>query len=448
MTEPSATADRLGNAIVRGAAWVIGLRITLRLLGLVSTLILARLLTPEDFGLIALATVILRAVEVLGEFNFSAWLIREQDPPREAYDTVWTLSLIRSLVVAVLVLMLAGPASEFYGDPRLVNALLVLAGITALSGLDNIGLIDFQKKMRFDREFLLFTSVRLGAFVVTVGLALAWRSYWALLAGSAAAAALRLVLSYRLHPHRPRLCFASAGQIFGYSKWLLSAGIFAFVYLRSRTLVLGKLVDAQALGIFSVAQEISNVAATEMVAPLRRVLFPAYSRLRDQPDALLQAFVHTFAVILILGLPLACGIGLVAEPLVNIALGDQWSAAAPIIQVMVFYGIGSIGLATQGPLLMTLGHTRALSHLYTFGAVLQLPAVLFATPQYGLNGAATAIAGVHLLLLAASLTVTLSLTSLTAAALLRVTWRALVSLLVMIVAVWVHAGFTRADTDG
>ena len=187
-----------------GATWTVGIRLCERLIGVLSLVILARLLVPDDFGLLALATTLVAAVELLGSFSFDLWLINQSRHSRADLDTVWTLGILRGLIAALVLALLAGPAALFFDAPRVHDIVLVLALGTVVMGFENAGVILFRKELEFDRDFRLVVTTKLTGFVVTIVTAFALRSYWALVIGVMTAKVARVVLSYLMHPHRPR----------------------------------------------------------------------------------------------------------------------------------------------------------------------------------------------------------------------------------------------------
>ncbi|MHA1568797.1 MAG: oligosaccharide flippase family protein, partial [Alphaproteobacteria bacterium] len=208
------------------------MRFGIRVIGLVSTVILARLLVPEDFGLVALATVLAAGLAVFSEFSFDVALIQNQNAQRIDYDTAWTLSIIRNGLIAALLVALADPAAAFFGDSRLEEILYWLALGTFIEGFQNIGIVDFRKNLVFSKDFAFMTSAKLVSFSVTIVLAFFWRDYWALIAGILAGNCARVVLSFILHDFRPVLALKAWRPILSFSKWLLMNNILSFAYNR------------------------------------------------------------------------------------------------------------------------------------------------------------------------------------------------------------------------
>ncbi|MBT5458103.1 MAG: oligosaccharide flippase family protein, partial [Rhodospirillaceae bacterium] len=142
-TDPS----DIGKRTAIGAGWTVLMRFAVRSVGIVSTLILARLLVPADFGLVALAMTLLALLEVMSHFNFEVFLVREPDADRSHYDTAWTLTVLRGIVIAVLLVMMAPLAAGFFNEPRLENVVYAIAALTGLVGFTNIGIVEFQKHL-------------------------------------------------------------------------------------------------------------------------------------------------------------------------------------------------------------------------------------------------------------------------------------------------------------
>ena len=381
----------IGRQIAKGAEWTVFMRMAIRVIGLISMTILARLLAPADFGLVAMATMVWAALEAMGEFSFNVALIQNQTAGRREYDTVWTMTIIRGMALALLLFAVAGPAAIFFNEPRLEAIFHVFALVPVIQGFANVGVIDFQKHMKFDKDFIFMVGVKISGFLVTVPLAFLWRSYWALVAGSVATGIARLVLSYALHPYRPRLTLATWRRIFDFSKWLVVSNIIGFVRSRLDSFTIGKLLGAQALGVYAVAYEIATLGTSELIAPIRRALFPGYSKLAHDPELIRKGFLDGLALIVLIALPAAVGIGVVAGPLVRLLLGDKWLDAIPLIEILMVFGVFSTIAANTWPVFLALGRPAINMTLGLVTLVIFVPAVLIGGARWGLPGVVWAV---------------------------------------------------------
>ena len=177
---------------------MVALRMSIRLIGLVSTLILVRLLVPADFGIVAMAMSIVAAVELLTAFGFEVALIQNQQADRDDYNTAWTMNVMLGIGASALLLTLAKPAASYYGEPDLFRVFLVLSAASLLQGLQNIGLVEFRKELQFDKEFAFHMSLKVVGFIITISLAFWLRTYWALIIGIVTSRAFGTALSMTL----------------------------------------------------------------------------------------------------------------------------------------------------------------------------------------------------------------------------------------------------------
>ena len=320
--------------IARGAAWMLLFKAVDRALGIVSTLLLARLLVPADFGLVAMAMSVIAVIELATAFSFEIALIQNPCPQRKHFDTAWTLNVLFALGCGAAIAALASPAAAFYLEPRLISVMLVLAVAWAVAGLENVGTVEFRRAMDFRREFSFMAAKRSVSFLLTVALALLFRSYWALVIGTLLGRLAGVALSYVVHPFRPRFTLAASRELFGFSGWLLLNNLLGVAILRVPHFFVGRVNGPQALGLFTVGSELAYMPATELIAPVNRVLFPGFARLASDVARFRTTFVDIIAVIVSIVIPASIGIAAVAEPMVRVLLGQKWMEAVPVIQLL------------------------------------------------------------------------------------------------------------------
>lgn len=419
------------SSLARGAGLMMGLRLIERSIGLVSTLILARLLTPGDFGLVAMAMSVLTLIELMGAFGFDVALIQRQDAQRHHFDTAWTYNVLFSASVALLLLLCAPFAAEFYREPKLQLVLSVLAIGALVQGAENIGTVTFRKQMNFGQEFRFLLSKKLISFTVTMVLAFTLRNYWALVGGIIVGKVCAVLLSYKVHPFRPRFSLAASRDLFHFSKWLLVSNLILFLQNKSDSFILGRTVGAHDLGLYNVASEIAVLPSTELIAPINRAAFPAYSANSANLDALRAKFLSVFGFIGLLAFPMSVGLACVAGPAVAVLLGPQWAAAVPLLQLFTVCGLTSAIQSNLIMVIVALGKPKANTMLSGAMLVLYLPALAYASLQHGALGAAW----VHLLMscvvLAPLHVVFFKLTGLSPARYFGALWRPLAGALAM-----------------
>jgi PST family polysaccharide transporter len=417
--------------MAKGAAWMIALRFAIRGIGLVSMIMLARLLVPADFGLVAIATALAGALAAMSEFSFQVALIQNQAADRRHYDTAWTLGIIRGLVLAGALAAAAARLADLFSDQRLEPVLLMLAIGVLLTSFENIAVVDFRRDLQFHREFVFRTVPKIASFVVAIPLAINLRDYWSLVFGILIGQLAGVLLSYAMCTYRPRLSLSVWRELIHFSKWLLLNNVLHFTYHRVDTFVIGRMVGAQSLGLFRMAYEIASLPTTEMVAPIRAAILPGYAKLASDRERLRASFAATFATIVMVAVPVAVGIGLTADSLVLLVLGEKWLEAIPLLEVLCIAGAVNVCTANTWPVFIAVGRPWINTALTALGIVVLIPLLLWSVPQAGTIGAAWALVTVAAVVLAANLVATLRLLGVSGGELVAQTWRVLAAVLIM-----------------
>ncbi|MFK8015357.1 MAG: oligosaccharide flippase family protein, partial [Gammaproteobacteria bacterium] len=262
----------LGNKIALGAIWMVLMRLSIRFIGLISTLILLRLLSPGDFGLVAIVMAVVATIDLIRSFGFEIALIQDQDAGRDEYDTVWTMEVLMATLMGVIMALIAVPAARFYDEPRLTVLFLIIGAANFVHGFANVGIVDFRKQLMFAKEFRYNVAVKVIGFVTTISCAFVMRSYWALIIGTVVTKVAMLVLSYTMHEYRPRFSLKSLSKLFRFSKWIFLNNVGIVARMRGPDFMIGKFSGTTGLGVYAVAYEISNLATTELIAPINRAL--------------------------------------------------------------------------------------------------------------------------------------------------------------------------------
>ena len=419
-----------------GAMWTAGGRIVSNLLGVVSTLALARLLTPADLGLVALATIILSIIEAISELSLSSALIQHKSPQREHYDTAWTMNVLRAAAIAILLVTAGYPVAWGYRDDRLIGIFFALGGGALISGLVNPRLVDYRRRLSFHQEIFTGLINRVVGLVVSVVIALMFHSYWALVIGTLASQVAGAIMSYVLIPYLPRISFAHWRNLLSFSGWVaLSSGLNALNW-RADQLALGAMLGVGPLGQYTVGDKLSSLPVHETTAPIANVLFPAYARLQDHPERLRHAFIRSQGLLAAAALPAGVGIALVAEPFINIVLGPTWDSAALVAQVLGIVFAAHAFSMPVNPLAMGLGRTRPLFLRDLAFIIIRYPLIFAGLLLNGLVGllCARCISGTIGILMDVFLA--RRLTGVTVSAQLLSGWRAIVATLVMAGCVW------------
>jgi PST family polysaccharide transporter len=377
--------------MARGAAWMVLLRFVERGIGVVSTLVLARLLVPADFGVVAMAMSVYGALEIMTAFSFDLALIQNRHSTRAHYDTAWTFNVLFGLGLMAGLAALAWPTAHFYANPQVAPVMMVLGVAALVRGFENIGVIEFQRDLNLAQEFKIGITRKVIGFMVTVGAAMAWESYWALVAGILAQRFTSLVMTFGLHPYRPRFSLAARQELLSFTKWLALNNVLIFVVHRANDFIVGRFAGPGALGAYNVSYEVANLPTTELVFPIGRALFPGFSTMAHDKSQLKALYMQVLALIAWFTLPLSVGMILLAEPLVLVLLGEKWRQAIPLLQVLSAYGAIRSVTSNSGSVYLALGSPGTITKLTLLFLALLLPSSVWGTLQFGVLGAAGAV---------------------------------------------------------
>lgn len=372
---------------VTGAGWLYAHRWLERLLDFLAVVVLARLLAPDDFGLVAIAASFATIVEGLSAFDVDKALIRSRDDDRALYDTAWTLAALRGLLAALAMWAVA----PWVADTRMAAVLRVLALVPILNGLRNPRFVTFERDLVYSRLAALTIAAKLVSVGAMLALAVAWRSYWALVVGQLAYALAGAVLSYVLQPYRPVVSLARISTLAGFSGWLTLTSVVTVLSMETDKLIVGWLLGVTDAGLYFMTQRVGVLPTQELLSPLQRILFPAFSDLAGDAARLRRVACESINVLASLGLPAGFGFALVAADFVGVVLGREWSPIVPLIVVLVPYlGLRST-LSMTLPCVLALGRTRLLFRVSTIYALVHVPLFVAGTALFGLRGSVWSI---------------------------------------------------------
>ena len=391
MTGTSATTPSLRRRVAVGATLMILSRLSFRTIGLLSTLVLVRLLLPSDFGLVGLVTLAYSAFDTISQLSFQLALIRMESPKRAHYDTAWTMGVIRGAAIAFLVVITAPLLASFVGEPRVVPLSYVLACLGFIGGFENVALVDFQRNLQFDRIFWYQVAGKLAGVFTAVPAALWLHNYWALVWGISASRVATLCLSYVMRPYRPRISLAGWNDLFNFSKWLMITNLLSVLDNYCMTLTVGRIAGSTAIGIYQVGYEIGALPASEVAAPIRDPIYAGYSRIADNFVLLRKHFLSNLSLLIAVITPMSLGICVMANPITTLLLGQKWLAAIPIIQLIAIFALFEAIGHSAGSLYMALHRQRRFVELYALIVVVRIPSIVIGAYLGGIFGATVAL---------------------------------------------------------
>jgi O-antigen/teichoic acid export membrane protein len=326
---------------VQSGIWVAGINVGDRVLQLLKVIILARLLSPEAFGLLGIALLVVAALRQFSAIGFDAALVQHRDENVDEYlNTVWVMKMVRWLLIAAIAVPAAPYIARFFSEPQAAPLIMTVAIANLLLAIQNPGVVYFRKNLNFHKEFIYTMSGRSVDLILAVAIAVVYQSVWALVLGIVAMNLMKVASSYLIHEFRPSLEFnlEYANEMFNFGKWILLSGILAFLLTEGDDGFVGWFFSATALGFYQLGYRYSNAPATEVTQVINRVAFPTFSRVQGNIKKLRNGFLRVIRVTMVISLPMSLGIVAVAPQFVIVVLGEQWRPMIPLMQALAIWG--------------------------------------------------------------------------------------------------------------
>ena len=328
------TDGTLKRKTIRSAIWVAASNAGLAALSIVRTVVLARLLVPEVFGLFSICMLVQRGVEIFTETGLGAALVHRQDRVVEARHTVFTLMVARGFVIAFIVFLVAPYVASYYGQEVLGPCIQLMAVGFILVGFTNTNTELYRRELNFKSLTYLAQATAIVSLLIVVPLAYFFRSVWALVIGQVLTFLAGAILSYVLIQGRPKFYFEKglAKELLSYGKFITGVAIFGFIAQEIDNAVVGKVLGMEALGFYVIAYKLASLPATHFSRVTARMMFPVCSKLQNDLVAMRELFLKVLAFVGHLAIPLAVGMALLAPELVHVLYGEQWlgrGATAP-----------------------------------------------------------------------------------------------------------------------
>ena len=384
---------------IKSGIWATLTNVSGRLLQVLLLVVLARILTPAQFGLMGIALLTLSASKRFTNIGINAALIQKAETDVDSYlNTTWLLEIARGTVLFGALYVAAPHVAALFGEPAAAGLVRAIALVPLITGVQNPGVVYFEKNLALHRDFLYKTGGAVAQFTVGVAYALYSPTVWALVAASVARPLVRTLLSYVLHDYRPRPVFdvEAARELISFGKWMTSASILYWVAREGDDAFIGWFLSASALGFYQYAYRLADTPATEMSQTISQVTFPAYSRVQDDVAGLQNALVQSTQFISFLAFPMSFGIALVAPSFVPVVLGPQWTPMILTMQLLAVFGLCHAITGNYGEVWKALNRPDLMVKTAGLRVLLMGALVWPATARWGLEGIALVVTGVYL----------------------------------------------------
>jgi PST family polysaccharide transporter len=324
-----------------------------------TSIVLARLLTPDDFGVVAVALIIMTVLDRFRDMGTGAAIIQRREVDDGLLNAVFLLNVVMGLAMSGLIFGFAAPLASAMGNPDAAAVIRVFAGIAIITALGQIHQSLLRRRMQFRRIAVITAVAAVVTAAVSVVAALFGLTYWALVLGTGVGTAVSTVMLWVYDPWRPtrHVSWRGLKSIAWYSWHIFLSDLLFLVWNQLDKVIVGRFVGTTGLGLYTMGQRVVTTPLTALSSVIDEVTFPAFSRRQDDDAALRSGFTRTACVVALVIFPLMAGIAVVAEPFVSVVLGDQWAALVPIIWVLAPAGAIQAVTFNSGQLLLAKGRS-------------------------------------------------------------------------------------------
>lgn len=389
--EPRQTGRQIAQKTVRGIFWNFLAYGLSKGIVLVTTSILARVLSRDDFGLVAVAVVAINYLSVVKDLGLGVALIQRRGDVNDAANTVFTLNVILGFFLSAILFPIAPFVADYFKDPMVVPVLRWLGLSFFINSIGSVHVVWLMRELDYRRKMIPDITSALIKGLASIGLAFAGFGVWALVWGQLIGAATSVILFWIVYPWRPRFALDRkvTGALMKFGLSVIGGDILSVSIDNLGHIIIGRLFGLAQLGIFSLAYRLPEMLLIGNLWIMASVTFSAFSSIQDQRDELRRGFLASVRLVQLFAIPICLGLVIAADPIVRVVFGEQWLDSIPILRVLAVYAlVTSIGYHI-GDVYKAIGRPDILLKLTIFTLAVIAPALLIGS-RYGLLGIAWA----------------------------------------------------------
>jgi lipopolysaccharide exporter len=374
---------------LKGISWMSALEGLVKAVAIGKIAILARILTPSQFGHYGIALLILGFLEVLTETGINIFLIQEKDDAQKYLDSAWVVSIIRGILISVLIIVSTPLVLSFFKTPEAINLLYLVAGVALIRGFINPMEVFFQKRLEFMKVFMFQGGLYLVDAISAVSLGILTHSESAMIISMIVAAIVEVILSFALFKERPKLRLEKDKfmKVIHMGKWITGAGIFSYIFQNIDNVVVGRFLGTASLGFYQQSYSISTLPVTGVSNIYSKTMFPIFVKMSDEIIELKKSFYKSLTAIFFIASVFGIVIFFFARPIILLFLGPNWLVVEPVLKILAIFGILKAILNSSYSLFLALKMQKAIMLSEMFGIIGMGIAIYPMVMKYGIVGA-------------------------------------------------------------
>lgn len=378
---------------ITGISWMGGFRVATRGMSFLRTAIIARVLSPAQFGLFGITSLVLNMIEIITETGINIVLVQTDEGIEKYVDTAWVISILRGCLIALVIFISSFWVAEFFHAPDAVSLLMLVSVVPLLRGFINPAVASFQKELHFHKQFFYSTSEFFVESIVTIILVLLFKSPSAIVWGLIAGAAFEVVISFAFVKPWPKLFFEKNifAHVIGRGKWVTLTGIFSYFFQNGDNIVVGRMLGTSSLAIYDMAYRMAMLPITEISNVISQVTFPVYVKISGDKVRLRNAYLKTTGLVALVCIPLGIIFLVFPKELVLLILGAKWLQAVPVFQLLAVFGIVQAIVGNAGTVFLAFKKQEYITMITLVGIIVMGVLIVPFTYKFGLIGAGIAV---------------------------------------------------------
>lgn len=304
-------------------------------------LALARLLTPDEFGIIGMITIFIAISNSIVDSGFSNALIRKLDASDKDYNTVFIFNLAISTLLYSALYLSAPLISQFFNEPQLINVTRVIGLVLICNALGIVQHTLLIKSVDFKTQARVSIISSVGSGIIGIGMAFFGFGVWSLVAQQLSRQLFNSLFLWLFNKWRPSLIFSgnSFRELFGFGSKLMLSGLIDTVYKNIYYLIIGKFYSAAQLGFYTRADQFKTIFSSNLTNVVQRVSFPVLSSIQNEPERLREAYRKVIRTTMLVTFACMLGMAAIARSMILILIGEKWLPAVIYLQIMCFSGM-------------------------------------------------------------------------------------------------------------
>ena len=378
---------------IKGVSWLGAFRLFTRALSFLRIIVIARILSPAQFGVYGIAALVLSLVEILTETGINVFLVQNKENINRYIGTAWVVSIIRGFLISSLIFLSSFFISGFFKSPDALVLLMLVSLVPLIRGFINPSIAKFQKDLQFQKEFYYRSGVFFIETIVSIVLVVVMKNPIALIYSLIAGAIFEMAISLLFVKPVPIIEFNKKifREIISYGRWITGAGIFGYLFQNIDNVVVGRMLGTGALGTYDMAYSIATLPLNEISDVVARVTFPIYTRISDDKKRLRRAYIRTILLTTLLVLPILLSFLLIPSQVILLFLGANWIQATDVLKVLAIYAMLSILGSPTGAVFYAVKKQEYLTVISIISFVVMIASIFPLIDHFGLIGAGIAV---------------------------------------------------------